>query len=87
VAAETRLRLDESRIGHDLHAQGYDLIGPVLTVASPDPEDESTRVKIEEVQRRAKAGESALDSEDEIAPLALAYHHLVLVQARPPTHK
>ena len=66
LAAETGLHLDESRIRHYLHAHGYDLLRPVLTVASPDPEYESKRVKIEELQRRAQAGEIDLYYEDEI---------------------
>jgi transposase len=66
LATETGLSLDESRIRHYLHAYGYDLLRPVLTVASPDPEYESKRVKIEEVQRRAQAGEIDLYYEDEI---------------------
>jgi len=66
LAAETRIRLDESRIRHYLHLHGYELLRPVLTVASPDPEYESKRVKIEELQRRAQAGEIDLYYEDEI---------------------
>ena len=38
LAADTGLRLDESRIRYYLHTYGYDLLRPVLTVASPDPE-------------------------------------------------
>jgi len=66
LAAETGIRVDESRIRHSLHAHGYELLRPVLTVASPDPEYESKRVKIEELQRRAQAGEIDLYYEDEI---------------------
>jgi DDE superfamily endonuclease len=66
LAAETGLRLDESRIHHYLHAHGYDLLRPVLTVASPVPEYESERVKIEALKRRAQAGETDLYDEDEI---------------------
>jgi transposase len=66
LAAETGLRLDESRIRHYLHAHGYNLLRPVLTVASPDPAYESKRVKLEELQRQAQAGEFDLCYEDEI---------------------
>lgn len=66
LAAETGLRLDESRIRYYLHTYGYDLLRPVLTVASPDPAYESKRVKIEELQRRAQAGGIDVYDEDEI---------------------
>ena len=66
LAAETGLRLDESRIRHYLHAHGYHLLRPGLPVASPDPEYESKRVKIEELQRQAQAGAIDLSYEDEI---------------------
>lgn len=66
LAKETGLCLDESRIRHYLHAQDYALLRPVLTVASPDPEYESKRVKIEDLQRQAERGEIDLYYEDEI---------------------
>lgn len=66
LAKETGLSLDESRIRHYLHAHGYALLRPVLTVASPDPEYDSKRVRIEELQRQAEAGEIDLYYEDEI---------------------
>lgn len=66
LAHETGLRLDESRIRHYLHAHGYELLRPVLTVASPDPEYETKRIKIEELQRQAEKGEIDLYYEDEI---------------------
>lgn len=66
LAAETGLRLDESRIRHYLHASGYRLLRPVLTVTSPDPEYESKKARIEDLQRRALAGEFDLYYEDEI---------------------
>lgn len=66
LAKETGLSLDESRIRHYLHAHGYELLRPVLTVASPDPEYHSKRVRIEELQRQAERGEIDLYYEDEI---------------------
>jgi transposase len=66
VAAETGMRLDESRIRHYLHASDYELLRPVLTVASPDPEYESKKARIEDLQRQAEAGEIDLYDEDEI---------------------
>jgi putative transposase len=66
LAAQTGLRLDESRIRHYLHAHDYELLRPVLTVASPDPEYENKRVRIQDLQRQAEAGEIDLYYEDEI---------------------
>lgn len=66
LAQETGIQLDESRLRHYLHAQDYELLRPVLTVASPDPEYDSKRVKIEDLQRQAERGEIDLYYEDEI---------------------
>ena len=66
LAAETGVQLDESRIRYYLHAHGYELLRPVLTVASPDPEYDSKRVKIGDLQRQAERGEIDLYYEDEI---------------------
>ncbi len=66
LAKETGITLDESRIRHYLHAHGYELLRPVLTVASPDPDYESKRARIEELQRQAERGEIDLYYEDEI---------------------
>jgi putative transposase len=66
LATETGIQLDESRIRHYLHAHGYELLRPVLTVASPDPEYESKRTRIEELQRQALTGKIDLYYEDEI---------------------
>jgi transposase len=66
LAQETGIRLDESRIRHYLHAHGYDLLRPVLTVASPDPEYDSKRARIEDLQRQTDAGTIDLYYEDEI---------------------
>ncbi len=66
LAQETGIRLDESRIRHSLHAQNYELLRPVLRVASPDPEYDSKRARIEDVQRQAEAGTIDLSDEDEI---------------------
>ncbi len=66
LAAETGLCLDESRIRHYLHVHDYELLRPVLTVASPDPEYEHKRVRIEDLQRQAEAEEIDLYYEDEI---------------------
>lgn len=66
LAKETGIELDESRIRHYLHAQGYGLLRPVLSVASPDPEYESKRARIEALQRQAERGEIDLYYEDEI---------------------
>jgi hypothetical protein len=66
LAQETGIRLDESRIRHYLHAHAYSLLRPVLTVASPDPEYDSKRARIEDLQRQAEAGTIDLYYEDEI---------------------
>jgi len=66
LAQETGLRLDESRIRHYLHAHGYALLRPVLTVASPDPDYASKRARLDELQRQAERGEIDLYYEDEI---------------------
>lgn len=66
LAKETGIRLDESRVRHYLHKHEYELLRPVLTVASPDPEYESKRIRLEELQRQAEAGEIDLYFEDEI---------------------
>jgi transposase len=66
LATETGIRLDESRLRHYLHAHGYGLLRPVLTVASPDPDYDSKRSRIEELQRQAERGEIDLYYEDEI---------------------
>jgi transposase len=66
LAQETGIRLDESRIRHYLHAHNYKLLRPVLTVASPDPEYDSKRARIEDLQRQAEAGTIDLYYEDEI---------------------
>lgn len=58
--------MDESRIRYYLHAHGYELLRPVLTVASPDPEYDSKLIKIEDWQRQAERGEIDLYYEDEI---------------------
>ena len=57
LAQETGIALDESRIRQYLHAHGYELLRPVLTVASPDPEYDQKRRRIEELQRQAERGE------------------------------
>jgi transposase len=62
----TGIKMDESRIRHYLHTHGYGLLRPVLTVASPDPDYESKRARIEELQCQAEAGEIDLYYEDEI---------------------
>lgn len=66
LAKETGRSLDESRIRYHLHAHRYALLRPVLTVASPDPEYDSKRARVEELQRRAERGEIDLYDEDEI---------------------
>jgi len=66
LAAETGICVDESRIRHYLHAHGYELLRPVLTVASPDPDYASKRARLEELQRQAERGEIDLYYEDEI---------------------
>ena len=66
LAQETGIRLDESRIRHYMHAHNYKLLRPVLTVASPDPEYDSKRTRIEDLQRQAEAGTIDLNYEDEI---------------------
>jgi transposase len=66
LAAETGIKVDESRLRHYLHAHGYELLRPVLTVASPDPDYESKRTRIEELQRQVEMGEIDLYYEDEI---------------------
>lgn len=57
LARDTGICLDESRIRYYLHAHGYELLRPVLTVASPDPDYDRKRARIEELQRQAERGE------------------------------
>jgi putative transposase len=64
------LEVSESCVRRALHQQSYTIQRPVLTVSSPDPEDEQKCLLIEELQRRAQAGEIDLYYEDE-ADLAL----------------
>lgn len=66
LAEETGIHLDESRIRYYLHAHGYELLRPVLTVASPDPDYDSKRARIEELQQQAERGEIDLYYEAEI---------------------
>jgi putative transposase len=66
LAEVPQIRLDESRIRHYLHAHAYSLLRPVLTVASPDPEYDSKRARIEDLQRQAEAGTIDLYYENEI---------------------
>ena len=66
LAEVPQIRLDESRIRHYMHAHNYKLLRPVLTVASPDPEYDSKRTWIEDLQRQAEAGTIDLYYEDEI---------------------
>ncbi|GHO71961.1 hypothetical protein KSC_108530 [Ktedonobacter sp. SOSP1-52] len=66
LAEQTGIEVDESRIRHYLHAHGYGLSRRVLTVSSPDPEYKSKRLRIEELQWQAQAGEIDLYYEDEI---------------------
>jgi len=44
LAGRTGIKVDESRVRHYLHANGYRLLHPVLTVSSPDPEYEEAKV-------------------------------------------
>lgn len=66
LAREIGIRLDESRIRHYLHAHNYEMLRPVLTVASSDPEYDSKRARIEGLQLQAEAGTIDLYYEDEI---------------------
>src|SRR6266702_8492740 len=49
--------VSESCVRRTLHQQDYTVQRPVLTVSSPDPEYEQKRATIEDLQRRAQAGE------------------------------
>ena len=66
LAQETGIRLDENRIRYYLQAHAYSLLRPVLTVASPDPEYDIKRARIEGLQLQAEAGTIDLYYEDEI---------------------
>ena len=66
VSSTWHTRRGLSRIRHYLHAHGYELLRPVLTVASPDPDYASKRARLEELQRQAERGEIDLYYEDEI---------------------
>lgn len=63
---QLELEVSESCVRRALHQQDYTVQRPVLTVSSPDPEYEQKRTAIEELQRRAEAGEIDLYYEDEV---------------------
>lgn len=58
--------VSESCVRRTLHQQDYTVQRPVLTVSSPDPEYEQKRSTLEDLQRRAQAGEIDLYYEDEV---------------------
>jgi putative transposase len=60
------LEVSESCVRRALQQQDYTVQRPVLTVSSPDPEYEQKRSTIEDLQRRAQAGEIDLYYEDEV---------------------
>jgi len=66
LAEQTGMEVSESCVRRALHRQGYTVQRPVLTVSSPDPEYEQKRATIEDLQRRAQAGEIDLYYEDEV---------------------
>ncbi len=63
---QCELEVSESCVRRALHQQGYTIQRPVLTVSSPDPEYEQKCLLIEDLQRRAQAGEIDLYYEDEV---------------------
>jgi putative transposase len=60
------LEVSESCVRRALHQQDYTVQRPVLTVSSPDPEYEQKCSTLEDLQRRALAGEIDLYYEDEV---------------------
>ena len=60
------MQLSASCVRRTLHQQDYTVQRPVLTVSSPDPEYEQKRSTLEDLQRRAQAGEIDLYYEDEV---------------------
>ncbi len=62
----TGLEVSESSVRRSLHGQGYSMQRPVLSVSSPDPEYEQKVERLQELQRRAEAGEIDLYYEDEV---------------------
>jgi putative transposase len=62
----TGLEVSESCVRRTLHQQDYTVQRPVLTVSSPDPEYAQKRSTLEDLQRRAQAGEIDLYYEDEV---------------------
>jgi transposase len=63
---QTGLQVSESSVRRTLHGQGYSVQRPVLSVSSPDPEYEQKWARLQELQRRAEAGEIDLYYEDEV---------------------
>jgi transposase len=63
---QTGLQVSESSVRRTLHGQGYSVQRPVLSVSSPDPEYEQKCARLQELQRRAEAGEIELYYEDEV---------------------
>jgi putative transposase len=63
---QTGLTVSESSVRRTLHNQGYSVQRPVLCVSSPDPEYQQKVERLQELQRRAQAGEIDLYYEDEV---------------------
>lgn len=49
-----------------LHALGYRILRPVLSVASPDPECTTKAEQLERLKEQARPGETVLLFEDEV---------------------
>src|SRR6266516_1889821 len=60
------VQVSESCVRRTLHQQDSTVQRPVLTVSRPDPEYEQKRSTLEDLQRRALAGEIDLYYEDEV---------------------
>jgi transposase len=63
---QTGLTVSERCVRRALHREGYSVQRPIHSVSSPDPDYELTRVRLDELQRLALAGEIDLSYEDEV---------------------
>ena len=66
LAATGREAVSVETIRRHLHALGYRMVRPVLTVSSPDPDYEAKFEKLQTCQGQAKCGEIMLLYEDEV---------------------
>lgn len=87
LAQQGHAKVSDETVRRHLHALGYAVIRPVLSVSSPDERDAEKVEKLRAHQAAAKRGEVVLLFEDEIDLhlLLAARHRWVLDQAWLPT--